>query len=109
MPVRRVSVEEAKKLIDGGGVDLVDVREPAEFKAGHLPGARHVPLGELQRDPARALPKDDVVFVCGHGVRSLTAGQIALAVGKARVYSIDGGTAGWIAAGLPVDRDPPAS
>ncbi|MFL5303255.1 MAG: rhodanese-like domain-containing protein [Anaeromyxobacteraceae bacterium] len=108
MPVRRVSVEEAKKLIDGGGVDLVDVRELAEFKSGHLPGARHVPLGVLQRDPARVLPRDDVVFVCGHGVRSLTAGQLALAVGKARVYSIDGGTAGWIAAGLPVNRDSPA-
>jgi rhodanese-related sulfurtransferase len=109
MPVRSVTLEEAKRLLDGGGVDLVDVREAAEYRSGHLPGARHVPLGELQRDPARALPRDDVVFVCGHGVRSLTAGAIALAAGKARVYSIEGGTAAWIDAGLPVDRGPPAS
>jgi rhodanese-related sulfurtransferase len=107
MPVRSVTVEEAKRLLDGGGVDLVDVREADEYMSGHLPGARHVPLSDLQRDPARALPRDDVVFVCGHGVRSLAAGAIALAVGKARVYSIEGGTADWIAAGHPVDRDPP--
>jgi rhodanese-related sulfurtransferase len=108
MPVRSVTIEEAKRLLDAGGVDLVDVRELAEYKGGHLPGARNVPLGELQRDPARALPRDDVVFVCGHGVRSLSAGTIAIAQGKQRVYSIEGGTAAWSDAGLPIDRDPPA-
>lgn len=105
MSVRRISPTEAKQLLDSGGLDLVDVREAPEWNSGHLPGARHVPLGELHRDPAGALPRDGVVFVCGHGVRSLTAGAIAVAAGKQRVYSIDGGTAGWAAAGLPIVRE----
>ena len=105
MPVQRISPAEAKRLLDAGGVDLVDVREAPEWRGGHLPGARHVPLAELQRDPARSLPRDEVVFVCGHGVRSLTAAAIATAAGRQRVYSIDGGTAAWAASGLPVVRD----
>lgn len=100
----RISAAEAADLVARGGVDLVDVREPHEWATGHLPGARHVPLGELARSPRAHLPRDGVIFVCGHGVRSLTAAAIAQSAGLAQVYSMDGGTVGWVAEGRPLVR-----
>jgi rhodanese-related sulfurtransferase len=105
MAIRTISPQEAQQLIASGQVEVVDVREAAEWVTGHLPGARHVPLDALARDPKKALPRDDVVFVCAHGMRSLTAASIAQSVGKQRVYSVDGGTVAWAGAGLPLARD----
>jgi len=104
MPVVRVSPDEASHLLAEGDFDLVDVREPHEWAQGHMPGARHVPLGQLMREPGRHLRQDRVIFVCGHGVRSLTAAQVAANQGLAKVFSLDGGIAGWDSAGFPVER-----
>jgi rhodanese-related sulfurtransferase len=105
MAIRSISPGEAQGLLARGEVDLVDVREPHEWAGGHIAGARHVPLGDLARDPRTAVPRDDVIFVCAHGMRSLTAASIAQSVGMKRVYSIGGGTVGWAGAGLPLVRD----
>lgn len=83
-------------------VDIVDVREPAEWFTGHLPGARLVPLAQLRADPRGALPRDHVVFVCARGKRSESAAEVALQLGRAQVYSLSGGTEAWRAAGLPM-------
>lgn len=83
-------------------VDIVDVREPAEWLTGHLPGARLVPLAQLRADPKGALPRDQVVFVCARGKRSESAAEVALQLGRAQVYSLSGGTEAWRAAGLPM-------
>ncbi len=83
-------------------VDIVDVREPAEWLTGHVPGARLVPLAQLRADPTGALPRDNVVFVCAKGKRSETAALVALQVGRLQVYSLSGGTDAWRAAGLPI-------
>ncbi len=100
----RISSAEAQRLLSKGDVDLVDVREPAEWAGGHLPGARHVPLMTLLRAPSAHLSRDRVVFVCGHGVRSVTACAIAERAGLREVYSLDGGIAGWAAEGRPMVR-----
>lgn len=102
MAIRSITPAEAQDLLDAGELDLVDVRELHEWADGHIPGARHVPLGDLARDPLRAVPRDGVVFVCAHGVRSLTAASIAQSVGRARLYSIEGGTVAWASVGLPL-------
>lgn len=83
-------------------VDIVDVREPAEWLTGHVPGARLVPLAQLRADPKGALPRDNVVFVCAKGKRSEIAAMVALQLGRAQVYSLSGGTDAWRAAGLPM-------
>lgn len=83
-------------------VDIVDVREPAEWLTGHVPGARLVPLAQLRADARGALPRDNVVFVCARGKRSEAAAEVALQLGRAQVYSLSGGTDAWRAAGLPV-------
>lgn len=83
-------------------VDIVDVREPDEWKTGHVPGARLVPLQLLQADPWGALPNDPVVFVCAKGGRSAKAAALAEEIGRAVVYNLNGGTDAWRAAGLPI-------
>lgn len=104
-----VSPREAEALLASGGVDLIDVREPAEWSRGHLPGARLVPLGELKTEPRRHLPKDNVLFVCAKGGRSQQAGRVAEELGLTQVASLEGGTDAWAALGLAIEVPPPAT
>lgn len=97
--VKNVAPSDAQALIAGGDVDVVDVREPSEWATGHVPGARLVPLGQL----AGAKLGARVLFVCERGGRSLKAAEAAAASGTAEAYSLDGGTAAWRAAGLPIE------
>ncbi len=100
--VRTVGVREAEALIAAGGVDLVDVREPSEWATGHLPEARLVPLGELRANPEGAALGNKVLFVCAKGGRSMAAAELVDARGGREVWSLDGGTSGWIAEGRQV-------
>jgi molybdopterin/thiamine biosynthesis adenylyltransferase/rhodanese-related sulfurtransferase len=73
---------------------LVDVREPHEFEAGHLPGSLHIPLGQLAPRFAE-LPADRLpVFICAAGGRSLAAAQYALRQGRNAV-NLEGGLHAW--------------
>jgi rhodanese-related sulfurtransferase/transcriptional regulator with XRE-family HTH domain len=101
--VRTIGSREAQALMDAGTVELVDVREPGEFATGHLPGARLVPLGDLKQNFAAAGLKGPVLFVCAKGGRSNTAAELALANGLSEIYSLAGGTSGWVAEGHPVE------
>ena len=105
MPVLRITPEEAIHLLAHGDVELVDVREPQEWAVERVPGARHLPLGALLRDPKAALPggRDRAIFLCAHGIRSLTAAAAASHVGCRQAYSVDGGLEAWAHAGLPVE------
>lgn len=100
--MRSLPPEEVRELCAHGGVDLVDVREPHEWIGGHLAGARLVPLGVLLRDPRGSVRGERVVFVCAHGVRSVTASIAAEAAGVAEVFNLDGGIMWWVARGLPL-------
>ena len=80
---------------------LLDVREDDEWAAGHVPGARHIPLGELS---ARAgeVPQDELIYViCRSGARSERAAQ-ALAGAGWRAVNVAGGMQDWAAAGRPM-------
>jgi rhodanese-related sulfurtransferase len=96
---------QAQELISHGDVDVVDVRDPTEWAGGRIAGARLVPLEQLRAAPRAALPRDNVLFVCAAGMRSQTAARVAQAQGLARVYSLTGGTRGWVKAGLPLVQD----
>ena len=108
--IRRIGAREAQELLAGGGVDLVDVREPHEWATGHLPGARLIPLGQLRSDPEGAHLGARVLFVCERGGRSMQAAQLAEGRGIAEIYSLDDGTSGWRSQGLPIEQPatPPA-
>jgi len=100
--IHSLKVQDALRLIENGSVDVVDVREVSEWNTGHIPGARLVPLDSLRADPTAALPRDNVVFVCAKGVRSLTAAKVAERLGLQQLYNLEGGTSSWARAGLPL-------
>lgn len=103
-PFTRISVDEAKEMLAGDSVAVIDVREPHEYNAGHVPDARLIPVATVyaRRDE---LPRDrDVIFVCAVGQRSALACEMAAAVGLTRLYNLEGGTDAWIKAGQPVDN-----
>ena len=98
--VRYTSVgpEQAAALVAGGGV-LLDVREPAEWRAGHAPRARHIPLGQLA-ERIGELPADrPVVTVCRSGARSRQAAAL-LARERGQVHNLAGGMRAWVDAGF---------
>ena len=98
----RMKPLDAWELIKTGMVEVVDVRGVEEWAAGHLPGARALPLERLRENPAGLLPRKGVIFVCAAGVRSETAARVAEQHGITEVYSLTGGTQSWARAGLPL-------
>lgn len=100
--VPEVSVHDLKAALEGDVV-LIDVREPVEYAAGHVPGAEPIPLMSV---PARLaeIPADRRVYVvCAVGARSAQAAGFLAARGYDAV-NVAGGTQGWVAAGYPVER-----
>ncbi len=87
-----------------GEVEILDVRGEAEWKAGHLPGAQHIPLGYLA-DRLEEIPADrPVVLHCQGGGRSLIALSLLAARGVTATFNLTGGFGEWEKAGLPVER-----
>ncbi len=78
-----------------GMLQVVDVREPAEFAHGHLAGAINVPLATLPAYLEEAAPAMPLVFVCRSGARSLRAGALARRAGIRSVRSLRGGLLAW--------------
>jgi rhodanese-related sulfurtransferase len=85
---------------------LIDVREDNEWERGHLPGARHLGKGIIERDVEQAIPDPDaeIVLYCGGGYRSVLAADALQRMGYRNVASMDGGYRGWVAAGHPVEK-----
>ncbi len=76
---------------------LVDVRQPGEYEASHIPGARLMPLPELVQSMS-ALPRDqDLVFYCRSGARSMAAASMVEdeAIAGGRIYNLAGGILAW--------------
>ncbi len=80
--------------------DLIDVREPHEWAGGHIPGAIHVPLGQLDVAAHSEIDRNKkVVVYCASGMRSIDGSYTLKRAGFARVYSLAGGIHAWAAAG----------
>ena len=103
-PFKRITAEEAKQLIDQGGVHLIDVREQAELAQGRLANSTLVPLNALLSRPTQHLKEDNIIFYCAEGLRSAVACEMAAAVGFEKLYNLEGGINSWAAKGLPVER-----
>jgi hydroxyacylglutathione hydrolase/adenylyltransferase/sulfurtransferase len=99
-----VDPDRARALIESGEVQVVDVREPYEWEAGRIAGARHIELERLASE-AGTLERDrPVLFYCRLGARS---GMAASAFRRAGfdAYSMDGGLTEWDKRGLPLEPD----
>ncbi|MDE3253551.1 MAG: rhodanese-like domain-containing protein [Bacteroidota bacterium] len=75
------------------GAQIIDVRTPAEFSGGHIPGSVNIPLDSLQRQMTKIKKDKPVITCCASGMRSASAKHILLANGYAEVHN-GGGWAG---------------
>src|ERR1700736_5930222 len=83
------------------GAAVLDVRNPDEYEAGHVPGAKLLPLGELAARQDEIPDGDPIYVICAVGGRSLTATKALVGAGYHAV-SVAGGTKGWIEQGRPI-------
>jgi adenylyltransferase/sulfurtransferase len=99
--LRRIGPAELSSLLGEGagseGVLLVDVREPHEYAAGHLPGAISLPMSQLDRRLAELPTAGTTVFICRSGGRSLRAAGQALRAGFESPVNLEGGLVAWAA------------
>jgi len=96
--VRECTVADVKARLDAGEkFELVDVREESEFAKAHIPGARHLGKGIIERDIENAVPDPGtpIVLYCGGGYRSALAADALQKMGYTNVISMDGGWRGW--------------
>jgi len=102
-PDLEVTPQDVQRRLDEGGAQVIDVREPYEWDAGHLPGdVRHIELERLSSSAATIDKDRPVVFLCRAGVRSMMAAQ-AFRRAEYEAYSMAGGVEAWHEAGLPLD------
>lgn len=102
MRIETIDTSELLAGLAAQGILLVDVREPHEFDAGHIPGSVSLPLSRF--DPG-SLPRDErrVVFSCAAGVRSRQAIEAAHAAGYPFSTHYPGGFKGWVMSGGRVE------
>jgi rhodanese-related sulfurtransferase len=99
-----VSRDELKEGLANGSILLVDVREPNEFAAGHIPGATLNPLQKFDPKALLNVPGKRVVLSCRSGRRSLKALELAQEAGRGDVLAhYLGGFQEWSDAGEPVE------
>jgi hydroxyacylglutathione hydrolase len=111
LPERRlaqVPVHDLNPLLPPHDFQLLDVRSPQEWDAGHFPGARYLFLGELPRKLRSLNPARPVVVYCASGYRSSLAASILQAGGFTAAAHVPGGYQSWTAAGFPTVKPPDA-
>lgn len=103
---KAVSPQGLTALINSHNALVLDVRDAAEFRKGHITGSENIPyakigdhLGELKKDPARP-----IVVVCNLGQVAGSVTQQLKAAGLSQVYKLDGGISNWKNQSLPLVR-----
>lgn len=111
--ITECSVHDVENCIDSEPI-IIDIREPDEYRKGHIPGAVHLPRGMLEfeihnlvnacRTDAGASNADQpIVLYCGTGGRSALAAQCMESMGYTNVKSMAGGLVAWATARLPLN------
>jgi len=104
--VPELTVAQAKTNIDKRSYKVIlDVREPNEFRAGHIPGAINVPRGLLEFQVSGKIPDKStpLLVYCKSGGRGVLASKTLQSMGYNNVTNMDGGWVGWEKAGYPVE------
>ncbi len=107
--VRQISVAELHDLIRReDGLQILDVRRPAEYQSGHVPRAIAEPLSNLKENVSGLSmdPEKPTAVICAGGYRSSAATSILQQSGFSNLLNVTGGTDSWIAAGYPVETTP---
>jgi rhodanese-related sulfurtransferase/rubrerythrin len=98
--MKELTPEQLKQLIADTREEsflIVDVRQAAEYRLDHIPGAVNIPLAEIEFDPFVFDEKKKVIFYCRHGIRSKVAAVLATEVGlnKENAFHLGGGMMGY--------------
>jgi sulfur-carrier protein adenylyltransferase/sulfurtransferase len=95
--VRSISAAQLAQRIKATGqpISLIDVREPAEFAASHLPRAINIPLSTIEQHSRQLPHAGTVIFMCLSGVRSRQACAIANRMGVTEAWQLEGGLTAW--------------
>ncbi|HEY3073925.1 MAG TPA: rhodanese-like domain-containing protein [Burkholderiales bacterium] len=101
-----VNPTQATQLINREDALVVDVRDPGEFAAGHVLGAKNLPLARLESPGADLAKRKDrpVIVYCDGGERAAKAAAALKRQGFTRVVNLSGGISAWQQAGLPVEK-----
>jgi rhodanese-related sulfurtransferase len=99
-----VTTAEATHLINREDASIIDVRDPGEYGAGHIIGARNVPLARLEGGELPKRKDRPVIVYCDTGERAGKAIGALKKQGFERVVNLSGGLRAWQQAGLPVER-----
>jgi glyoxylase-like metal-dependent hydrolase (beta-lactamase superfamily II)/rhodanese-related sulfurtransferase len=104
--VPQVTVAELSRMLDErADLQVLDVRRPAEYAAGHAPRAESAPLSPRLKDEVAQLdPARPVAVICAGGYRSSAATSMLKPLGFRQLLNVTGGTGAWIAAGFPVEK-----
>lgn len=100
--MREIAIDQAAAVFDRGAA-VIDVREPAEYRAGHLPGAVNIPMGQLTSRLGEIERNRTVYVVCASGNRSSAMTDVLTAAGF-DATNVAGGTSAWIRSGRPVEK-----
>ena len=114
--IAEITVAQAKEELDQGQAGLVlDVREPAEWEKGHIPGAVLTPRGMLEwyADPTTPYAKPElttrrearIIVACASGGRSILAAQTLKSMGYSNVVNMAGGFTEWSKQDFPVEKE----
>lgn len=106
--VPQIDAHSLRALIEKGGAKVLDVREPSEWREGHIEDALNLSYRDM-RERAGELdlsPRDSVACICERGYRSSTATSILKMLGFSLVYNVTGGMHAWRKAALPVVTTP---
>ena len=105
--IRELTLDQARaRLAANPKTVLLDVREDAEWAAGHAAEARHLGKGVLERDIEKLLPDTgaEIIMYCGGGYRSALTCDVAQRMGYKNVFSLAGGYKAMAAAGWPMTK-----
>jgi molybdopterin/thiamine biosynthesis adenylyltransferase/rhodanese-related sulfurtransferase len=101
--------EVARRLAAGEKIVVIDVRDPDEFRDGHLEAATNISRGFLEFRVGTAVsdPSTPVVLYCQTGLRSMLAAKALKDLGYSTVINLQGGYQKWVQSGMPTVRDVP--
>lgn len=100
--MRETTIDQLAEALEQGAA-LVDVREPSEYRDGHVPGARNIPMGQLTARLDEIDRDRPVHVVCATGNRSGAMTDVLTAHGY-DASNVVGGTSAWIRSGRPIEK-----
>jgi rhodanese-related sulfurtransferase/rubrerythrin len=108
--IKRLNPEKVRKILDNdttGSFQLLDVRQPYEYEEGHIPGAKRIPLSELEYRHEELDRDKQIITYCRSGHRGMAASILLCGLGFKRIYNLDGGMLNWhheVIKGIPEER-----